>query len=108
MKLIKKTYKDTYPASTLDDDGYISLEGFFVGLTQSWATKETIPHENRFVSLHDEVSVPVYEVDVFYHYGVYHVRLWSRGELKHEKLFCWRDEAFAFVDTVSSLLATIS
>lgn len=100
MKLIKKTYKDTYPASALDDDGYISWEGFFVGLTQSWATKETIPF--------NDVLVPVYEVDIFYHYGVYHVRLWSRGELKDEKLFSWKDEAFAFVDTVVSLLDTVS
>lgn len=108
MKLIKKTYKDTYPSHVLDDDGFISLEGFGLGLMQSWATKETIPHVNRCVSLHDEVSVPVYGVDVFNHYGVYHVRLWSRGELKDEKRFSLRDEAFAFVDTVSSLLATIS
>lgn len=105
MKLIKKTYKDTYPASALDDDGYISLEGFFVGLTQSWSTKETIPFNEVPSTAYD---VPVYEVDVFYHYGVYHVRLWSRGELKHDKLFSWRYEAFEFVDTVSSLIAAIS
>ena len=100
MKLIKKTYKDTYPAHVLDDDGYISWEGFIVGLTQSWATKETIPF--------DGVNVPVYEVDVFYHCGVYHVRLWSRCKLVDERRFCWKEEAFALVATVTSLLETVS
>ena len=100
MKLIKKTYKDIYPAHCLDEDGFIAPDGFGIGLAQSWSTKETISFNG--------VDVPVYEVDLFYHHSIYHVRLWSRGELKDEKRFSWKDEAFAFVGTVVSLLYTVS